>query len=111
MFENLVRFAVIIKLRNGKKEIKTMLKRWPTLKESEYNGEDNYAILTGKVNDIIVVDLDKNKERGTWESVDWFESKFGRIMDQRTLVTRTPSGGCVQLNIYYTLLFKLIKIE
>lgn len=56
-FENMIKFGVKITRKNGKKSVSGMPQKWPDLTSSVYNNEVNYAILTGKTNDIIVVDL------------------------------------------------------
>ena len=48
----------------------TNAKNQPNFKQSQYNNEQNFAILTGKVNDIIVIDLD-NKDP-TFIGLNWF---------------------------------------
>ena len=64
---------------------------WNKITKSIYNNEKNYAILTGKINDIIVIDLDLKED--SFIGKEWFEKCFGKIKDQRTLVTTTINNG------------------
>jgi phage/plasmid-associated DNA primase len=79
-----------IDMSNGKSNIK-LPKNWNKLTESKYNGEANYAVLTGKVNDIIVIDIDRKSD--DFEGLKWFEEHFGKIDQQHTLVTKTINNG------------------
>lgn len=85
------KIRVGIDLTKGKREAMKKYPGWSGYKESIYNGEKNYAILTGEVNDIVVVDLDKKEE--LFKGLEWFESKFGKINEVNTLVTRTLNSG------------------
>ena len=91
MFENFIKIGVKFPKSNVK-----LPKNWQKLEESKYNNEDNFAILTGKVNDIIVIDLD-NKE-SLFKGKKWFEENFGEISKLNTLVTKTINNG---YHIYY----------
>lgn len=66
-------------------------KNWPDITHT-INPDNRYiAVLTGKINNIIVVDIDtKNGQTG---SLKWFESHFGDIRNTNTLVTTTKSDG------------------
>ena len=95
----MIRFGINIKLNeDGSKRVLGFPEEWQKMKESKYNNESNYGILTGKENDIIVVDLDMNKKEKTWESVEWYCENICKIEELDTLVTCTPSGG---YHIYY----------
>jgi hypothetical protein len=62
-------------------------RNWQKMTKSSYKDEKHFAILTGKINDIIVIDLDfKEKE---FVGLQWFEDIFGAIDTQDTLVTKT----------------------
>lgn len=65
--------------------------KWNKITESIYNNEKNFAVLTGKINNIIVVDLDNKEE--TFKGKIWFEKHFGKIELQKTLITTTINGG------------------
>ncbi len=66
-------------------------KGWPKLKKSKYNNEKYFAVLTGEINDIVVIDLDVHDS--TTKSVMWFEEHFGKLEEQETLVTKTKRDG------------------
>jgi hypothetical protein len=53
----------------GKKHATGMPRKWTDIKQTIYNGEPNYAILTGQINDIIVIDLDN---KGDFPAKEWF---------------------------------------
>jgi hypothetical protein len=59
---------------------------WRKLTKSTSTDSDNVAILTGKINDIIVVDIDK-------DSIDSFVKHFGSFDKLDTLVTKSWNGG------------------
>ena len=79
-----------IDMSHGKASVK-LPKNWTELKNSVYNGEPNYAILTGETNGVVVVDIDKKSE--AFEGLVWFNTHFGDIHAQDTLVTKTINGG------------------
>ncbi len=94
-FDNFIKFSVKIYITtNGKKNKPTHPKEWQKLTNSKYNGEDNFAVLTGKINNIIVIDLDKSEEEKTsgigFKAFDWYKEKFGEF---DTFVTNSFSGG------------------
>ena len=91
--DNLIKFAVTITNDTtlGKKKVSGMPKNWNNLKESKYNNEDNFAVLTGKTNDIIVIDLDRKDTE--FIGLEWFENNIGKISDIDTLVTKTINNG------------------
>ena len=64
---------------------------WNKVTKSIYNNEDNFSVLTGKVNDIIVIDLD-NKKPG-FKGLVWFEENFGELKNINTLVTKSFRNG------------------
>ena len=58
----------------------------------------NYSLRTGKINNLSVIDLDKNKETGEGIDKNIFCMKFGTdpkkwAEDYGALVIKTPSGG------------------
>jgi hypothetical protein len=67
-----------------------------TAKNYIYNNEDNFAIVTGKLNDIIVIDLDYKDPQFT--AYQWFIQHFGSLDDVDTLVTKTINNG---FHIYF----------
>jgi hypothetical protein len=87
-FANFVKIG--IDMSHGKASVK-LPKNWTKLKNSVYNGEPNYAILTGETNGVVVVDIDKKSE--AFEGLVWFNTHFGDIHAQDTLVTKTINGG------------------
>ena len=107
-FEKMVRFGGTISIdENGHKQFVGRPKAWQNLKVSQYNGEPNYAILTGKINNIFVIDLDRTEEEkevfktykeSTFNSKQWFEERFGALSDMNTLITTSRRGG---LHIYF----------
>ena len=56
---------------NFPKENVKLPSKWNKITKSIYNNEKNYAILTGKINNIIVVDLDNKDPEFT--ALKWFE--------------------------------------
>ncbi len=95
-FNDFIRFGVKIYITtSGKKNKPTHPKKWQELIKSKYNGEDNFAVLTGKINDIIVIDLDKSEEERIsgvgFKALDWYKERFGCDFD--TFVTKSFSGG------------------
>ncbi len=90
-FDNFIKFAVSIKNTNGKKHISKFPDNWTKISKSIYNNEDNFAILTGKINNIIVIDIDLKDT--DFNSLHWFESNFGKLENLNTLVTKTIGGG------------------
>jgi len=100
VFENLVKIGVKIvhNKETGKKKVTGMPNGWQNLTESKYNDQDNYAILTGKLNDLFVIDLDN---KGDFIAKSWFEQNFFNLGDPSkfpTLVTQTINGG---YHVYY----------
>lgn len=87
-FENLLKIGVTFPKKNVK-----LPKNWPNITKSIYDNKlhKNFAILTGKSNNIIIIDLD-NKDP-TFKGLVWFEKNFGKISDINTLVTKTVNGG------------------
>ena len=84
-----------IDMSNGKKSVK-LPKNWTTLTKSIYNNEPDFAVLTGKINDIIIIDLD-NKDP-EFSALIWFQKHFGDINLVNTLVTKTINHG---FHIYF----------
>ena len=97
IFNNFIKIGVNFPKSNVK-----LPKNWQNLKESKYNNEENFAILTGQINDIVVIDLD-NKD-STFKGKLWFENNFGEISKLNTLVTKTVNNG---YHIYYKYTSKL----
>lgn len=78
--------------------------KWRNVNKDMTTGKtENISIRGGKVNNLIIIDLDKPKE-GELSGIDFFESHFGKIEDLNTLITKTPGGG---FHIYYKYTNKL----
>ncbi len=92
-FDNLIKIGINMDL--GKKNIK-LPKNWNKLTQSKYTNEDNFAILTGKINNLIVIDLDKKND--DFIGLRWFEDNFNKIDLINTLVTKTLNNG---FHIYF----------
>ena len=73
------------------KENVRLPKEWNKLTTSIYKNEDNYMVLAGKVNDIIVVDLD-NKD-SEFKAYKWFRNNLNNVQEINTLVTKTINNG------------------
>ena len=84
-FYNMIRFPVKFPKKNVK-----FPKDWQKIKTSTYKNEPNFAILTGKINDIVVIDLDI---KGSDKSIKWFEAGFGPINCINTMYTKSVNGG------------------
>jgi hypothetical protein len=95
MFEKYIRYGVTISNVNGKKTVTGIPKNWQKLTKSIYNNEKNFAILSGKLNDIMVIDIDNKKGM---PGKQWFEENIGNISELDTLVTQTINGG---FHVYY----------
>jgi phage/plasmid-associated DNA primase len=107
MFESFVKIGV----KFPKSDVK-LPKGWNKLTKSVYNGESNFAVLTGKVNDIIVVDLD-NKD-SEFVAKQWFLGVFGSMPESggvNTLVTTTINGGYHVFFKYNTLVKNIANKE
>jgi len=96
------KFDVELNYVNGKKIIKPMPK-WKTITTDVTSDRDNIAIRTGKINNIICIDLDKPKD-GELDGIRYFEDNVGKIEELNTLVTKTIGGG---YHIYYKYTNKL----
>jgi len=86
IFDKLIKIGVTF----PKSKVK-LPKNWPNIKSSIYNNEKNFAVLTGKINDIIVIDLD-NKD-SEFKAKLWFEDNIGKLESINTLVTKTINNG------------------
>lgn len=98
-----VRFGVDLGTDPMKKTRPVFPNKWQEFKTSKYNNQDNFAVLTGSINDIIVIDIDKDKKTSEMPGLLWFESVFGTLKDSGTLVTKSWSGG-------YHIFFKYNKV-
>jgi P4 family phage/plasmid primase-like protien len=83
---------------DNKKNISCLPKDWLNSDVSIFNNEPNFMIICGKINNITVIDLDFPKHNEV-SSIDWFESKFGKISQLNTLVTSTVNNG---FHIYFS---------
>jgi P4 family phage/plasmid primase-like protien len=88
-FDTCVRFGVNFK--NGDKKSVKFKKNWQNTIVSSYNNESHFAVLTGEINDILVIDLDFKEEK--FLGLQWFEKVFGDITEMDTLVTKTNGNG------------------
>ena len=88
-FINLIKFGVTF----PKKSVK-FPKEWQKITQSIYNNESNFAVLTGKINNIIVIDLDRDKNnKNNFIALEWFEENIGTLDTINTLVTKTINEG------------------
>ena len=85
-FKEMIKIGVIFPKINVK-----LPKCWTKITQSIYNNEDNFAILTGKINDIIVIDLDKKDDE--FIGLKWIEEHFGSLQNIDTLITKTINHG------------------
>ena len=93
-FDNYIKTGCKIQIIDNKKHLSGLMKGWTSLKESCYNGEENFMILTGSINNITVIDLDVPKPKEEYiNSIEWFEKNICKISDINTLTTKTISGG------------------
>ena len=90
------KFDVDIKIKDGQKQISNM-PSWSNIKTDMTSNRDNIAIISGKVNDIVVIDLDKPKE-GEIDGIRYFEDNVCKIEKLNTLITKSIRGG---FHIYY----------
>jgi P4 family phage/plasmid primase-like protien len=90
-FEELIKFPVEITF-GEKKTPSRHPWNWSKLTESIICNEEamNFAVLTGEVSNIIVIDLDVKTNQN---SIEWFEKVFGNVKEIDTLCTGSPSGG------------------
>ena len=93
-FEPFVKFGIDLKFtktKNGFKKEKVFLPNdWQKMTKSTYTDSQNFAVLTGPVNNLVLIDFDVNSEE---DGIGWFSFMFGLITDLFGLVTKTPSGG------------------
>ncbi len=93
-FENYKKSPILLTIEDSKKKFhmdEILFEKHR--KEYEYKNEQDFAVLLGSDNNgLILMDFDTNKE-GQIDGAVWFEEKFGPILDNFGLVTRTPSGG------------------
>ena len=101
VFKDMVKIGVTF----PKDQVK-LPKGWNKFTESRYIGEDHYAILTGSVNDIVVVDLDFKES--SFIGLQWLEENIGRVRSLNTLVTKTVNGG---YHIYFKYSKKIKNIN
>ncbi len=105
-FVNKIKIGIDLSL--GKANAK-LPKSWNKITKSVYNNEPNFAILTGKTNDIIVIDLD-NKDP-EFIGLKWFEENFGKLQDINTLITKTINNGYHIYFKYNSLLTNKINMK
>jgi hypothetical protein len=95
-FEKYKKTPVLLNIKDSKKTLLSYSYLNPA-NNIEYDKEPNFAVFTGKINNIILIDFDINKTKSTGEKklggIEWFEKKYGPILDNFGLVTETPSGG------------------
>jgi hypothetical protein len=93
MFNTFIKIGITLNRDSkGKKHVSGMPVKWTTITKSIYHNEPNYAVLTGPLNDILVIDIDN---KGDFPGKEWFENNFFKLTDglTDTLVTHTISGG------------------
>ena len=93
VFHDFIKIGIHLNVDSlGKKHATGMPRKWTDVKHTIYNGEPNYSILTGQINDIIVIDLDN---KGDFPAKEWFETHFFKLDAglTNTIVTRTINGG------------------
>jgi P4 family phage/plasmid primase-like protien len=85
-----VRFPVHLGTKSTKK-LPVFPKNWQKITDAPVQlDSENFALLTGKINDIIVIDIDtKNDMPG----LEWFTTHFVPLDKTDTLVTKSWSGG------------------
>jgi len=86
VFDNMIKIGIVFPKTNVK-----LPKNWTKITQSIYNNEDNFAILTGKINDIIVIDLDKKED--DFIALKWIEEHLDTLQNINTLVTKTINNG------------------
>ena len=85
-FKDMIKIGITFPKKNVK-----LPKNWPSFTKSQYLNEPNFAILTGKLNDILVIDIDNKDPQ--FKGLVWFQSHFGDITELDTLVTQTINRG------------------
>jgi len=98
---NFFKNFIIIGVKFPKENVR-FPKKWNKIKKSIYKNEDNYMVLTGKVNNIIVIDLDHKDQ--DFKSYKWFKDNLTNIRNINTLVTKTINNG---YHIYFKYTDKL----
>lgn len=89
---------------NGKKENVRFPKQWQKINlDLTTDNSKNIAILTGKVNQIIVIDIDKPKN-GEIDGLKYFEENVCELDKLDTIITKTYNGG---YHIYFKYTEKL----
>jgi hypothetical protein len=75
------------------KKLVKLPKNWTNITKNLNMCENpvNYAILTGKINNIIVVDIDKKNNQ--LPGLEWFTKCFGQLKALDTLVIESINGG------------------
>ena len=92
------KFDIGIVIEDGRKIISPYPHAWNKIKDNQCSTTaSNVAIRCGKVNGILVVDLDVPKE-GEIDGIRYFEDNVCKISELNTLVTRSGRGG---YHIYY----------
>ncbi len=98
LFDKMVKFSGNIKYNKmGKKDFHPKPSGWTQLTKSVGFGK-HHGILTGKINDIFVVDLDRTHEEKLenvvdFHSLNWFEKNISKLSECNTLITKTMGGG------------------
>ncbi len=89
IWESFVRFGVDLGTAS-KKHTPKFPKNWQKITTSIYKDEPNFAVLTGKINNIVVIDIDnKNDIPG----LAYFNRFFKDLKQVNTLVTKSWSNG------------------
>jgi P4 family phage/plasmid primase-like protien len=88
-WDTFIRFGINLGV-NKMKKTPIFPKNWQKITKSKKITQDNFAILTGKINDIIVIDIDTKHDM---PGLEWFIKHFGPLDTVGTLVTKSWSGG------------------
>lgn len=98
-FESYKKIPVLINVKDNKKTVMS-LNKFLNSDKYEYDNESNFAVFPSRDSGFIVFDFDSDKP-GKVNGLEWFESKFGPVVDNFGLVTKTPSGGIHAYCRYY----------
>lgn len=92
MTKNYIKFPIILKIENNKKTL-TKLPKWKDITVSQKITGPNYAIRTGEISQLTVIDLDVKRN-----AKKWFEENISPLEEQNATIIKTPSGG---YHLYY----------
>jgi hypothetical protein len=79
---------------DGRKKVSGLPNAWHKIKtDVSSRNSDNISILTGSINKITVIDLDKLTDEKGICGVEWFKQNICKLDNLNTLVTTTIRGG------------------